>query len=78
MISSRVVRETIVKLLTGNKEKIAQDDFSTVGPLIKAVAFSRIDGDALADYRELGIFNDKSRVKDVSAEEAVSKLIASL
>jgi hypothetical protein len=60
------------------KEKLAKGDLLGIRYLIAGVAFSRINGDALADYREFGIFNDKHGIKDVSVEEDVHNLVASL
>jgi hypothetical protein len=60
------------------KDKLSKGDLLGIRYLIAGVAFSRIEGDALADYREFGIFNDKHGIKDVSVEEDVKKLVASL
>jgi hypothetical protein len=65
------------ELVEENKAKIAKGDFSAVLPLIRAIAFVKFDGEALADYRPLGIFNEKYGVKDVSLEEDVKNLVAS-
>jgi hypothetical protein len=60
------------------KEKLAKGDLSGVRYLIASVAYASNAGDALADYREFGIFNDKHGVKDVSLEEDVKNLVTSL
>lgn len=57
-----------------NREKLSKGDFSAVLPLLKAVAFAKIDGAALADFREFGVFNDKHGVKDISLEEDLKRL----
>lgn len=64
--------------LAEGKEKLAKGDLLGIRYLISGVAFSRIDGEALADYREFGIFNDKHGIKDISVEEDVKNLVASL
>jgi hypothetical protein len=63
--------------LEENKEKLSKGDFSSIGPLIQAVAFAKIDGESLTDYRELGIFNEKHGVKDIPLEEDVKRVIDS-
>jgi hypothetical protein len=60
------------------KEKLAKGDLVGIRYLISGVAFTRINGAALADYRELGIFNEKHGVKDVSLEEDLVKITANL
>lgn len=60
------------------KKKLAKGDFAGIRYLIAGVAFSRVNGDALADYREYGIFNDKHGIKDISLEEDVKNLVANL
>jgi len=60
------------------KEKLAKGDFLGIMYLISGIAFSRIDGDALADYREFGIFNEKYGIKDIPLEEDILSLAASL
>jgi len=60
------------------KELLAKGDFTGIRYLIAGVAFSKINGDALADYREYGIFNDKHGIKDISLEEDVKNLVASI
>lgn len=64
--------------LAEGKRKLANGDPSSTGNLLWAIAYSKINGEALADFRELGIFNDKYGVKDVPLEEDVKKLVASL
>jgi hypothetical protein len=60
------------------KEKLAKGDLLGIRYLISGVAFSRIDGDALADYRGFGIFNEKHGIKDIPLEEDVLNIAASL
>jgi hypothetical protein len=60
------------------KEKLSKGDLLGIRYLIAGVAFAKINGDALADYREFGIFNDKHGIKDLSVEEDVKNLVASL
>lgn len=62
------------KLLAESKEKLKQGDFSAVRSLIQLVAFTKIDGEALTDYRAYGIFNEKFGVTDSDLEEEVAKL----
>jgi len=64
--------------LAAAKEKLAKGDFSGIRPLIAGIAFARFDGDALADYRGFGIFNDKHGIKDISLEEDINNLVAQL
>jgi hypothetical protein len=45
--------------------------------LISGIAFSRINGEALADYREFGIFNEKYGIKDILLEEDIKNLVSS-
>jgi uncharacterized protein YbjT (DUF2867 family) len=60
------------------KELLAKGEFTGIRYLIAGIAFSKINGDALADYREYGIFNDKHGIKDISLEEDVKNLVASI
>jgi len=59
-----------------NQAKLAKGDFSGVLQLLKAVAFVKIDGEDLADFRPYGIFNEKYGVKDVSLDDDVKGLVA--
>ena len=42
-----------------SKEKSARGDFSGVSGLIRALAVAEIDGVANADFRPLGVWNEK-------------------
>jgi len=60
------------------KELLAKGEFLGARYLIAGLAFSKINGNALADYRPLGIFNEKHGVKDISIEDDVRNLVAGL
>jgi hypothetical protein len=60
------------------KEKLSKGDMVGIRYLISGIAYSRINGAALADYRELGIFNEKHGVKDIPLEEDILKIAANL
>jgi hypothetical protein len=60
------------------KEKLAKGDLGGIRYLIPGVAFSRINGAALADYREFGIFNEKHGIRDVPLEDDILKIAANL
>jgi hypothetical protein len=64
------------KVLAESKEALGKGDFSVIRNLIQAVAFAKINGDNLSDFRGLGIFNEKHGIKDVSLEEDVKALVA--
>jgi hypothetical protein len=59
-------------------QKLATGDYSGILSLIAGLAFSKIEGEALADYRGFGIFNDKHGIKDVSLEEDVKNIVTGL
>jgi hypothetical protein len=64
--------------LAEGKEKLAKGDLLGIRYLIAGVAFSKVNGDALADYRPYGIFNEKHGIKDLSLEDDVKNLVAGL
>jgi hypothetical protein len=65
------------QVLQEGKEKVQTGDLSGIRNIIQAIAFAKIDGKALTDYREFGIFNDKYGINDISVDEDVKNLIAS-
>jgi NmrA-like family len=66
------------EIVAQNGEKVAKGDLSGIYPLLQALALTKIEGEALSDYRSLGIFNDKHGVKDVPLEEDVKGLVQKL
>jgi hypothetical protein len=60
------------------KEKLAKGDMEGIRYLLTGVAFTKVDGDVLADYRAFGIFNEKHGIVDVSVEDDVRDLVAGM
>ncbi|KAI9694358.1 MAG: hypothetical protein M1820_009006 [Bogoriella megaspora] len=64
------------KTLVESRRKVANGDKSATLVLLQTIAFARIDGDAVADYRKYGIFNESFGVSDPSVEEIIADTIA--
>jgi hypothetical protein len=64
------------ELVQDSKEKLAKGDKSGVLTLIQALAFSKINGKALSDYRPIGIWNERLGVEPISLEDDVKQLLA--
>ncbi|KAK3615249.1 hypothetical protein LTR22_027505 [Elasticomyces elasticus] len=71
----RVTRIEGQKLIAESSAKLAGGDMAAVLPLVKAVAFARINGEALTDLRKYGLFNEKFGIKDDSIEEMVATMV---
>jgi hypothetical protein len=63
------------RLIKESKEKLAKGDASGVMLLIQGLAFAKINGRALSDYRPLGIWNQRLGLPQVSLEDDVEQLL---
>jgi uncharacterized protein YbjT (DUF2867 family) len=59
-----------------NQEKSARGDFSGGSGLIRALAFTEVDGVANCDYRPLGVWNKKLGLPEERLEEDIKRNLA--
>lgn len=56
------------------KDKLAKKDFSGIRNLIAGIGFTKVNGEALADFRPNGLFNEKYGITEGPLDEYIKKL----
>ena len=64
------------QLIRSSSEKLAKGDASGVMLLIQGLAFARIKGRALSDYKTVGIWDQRLGLPQASLEEDVKQILA--
>ena len=74
----KVERINSAAFIEDSQQKSAKGDFSGVSGLIRALAVAEIEGVANADFRPLGVWNEKLGLPEESLEEDIKNILAKI